>query len=155
MDAVKNGKIFYFPCELTCRASTHAGYFASWLFARIYENEFSRKKVQIFKDHIFKSRHIDLDLDYIEDARIVYSRIHDFVNKTLVIEFKAPLSFFRLRWKQVPISTHSAEGKGCKEVGFDIQQLDPIILAGGVLANMSTWETPCRGTIFLLPLGLV
>ena len=92
VDAVKNGKIFYFPCELTCRASTHAGYFASWLFARIYENEFSRKEVQVFKDHIFKSRHFDLDLDYIEDARIVYSRIHDCVNKTLIIEFKSPLS---------------------------------------------------------------
>ncbi len=92
VDAVKNGKIFYFPCELTCRASTSAGYFASWLFARIYENEFSRKEVQIFKDHIFKSRHFDIDLDYIEDARIVYSRIHDCVNKTLIIEFKTPLS---------------------------------------------------------------
>lgn len=92
VDAVKNGKIFYFPCELTCRASTHAGYFASWLFARIYENEFSREEVQVFKDHIFKSRHFDLDLNYIEDARIVYSRIHDFVNKTLIVEFKEPLS---------------------------------------------------------------
>ncbi len=92
VEAVKNGKIFYFPCDLTCRASTRAGYFVSWLFARIYENEFSRKELQVFKDHIFKSRHFDLDLDYIEDARIVYSRIHDFVNKTLIVEFKAPLS---------------------------------------------------------------
>jgi ABC-type Fe3+-hydroxamate transport system substrate-binding protein/adenosylcobinamide amidohydrolase len=92
VDAVKNGKIFYFPCELTCRASTSAGYFVSWLFARIYENELSGKEVQILKDHIVKSRHIDLDLDYIEDARILYSRIHDFLNKTLIIEFKAPLS---------------------------------------------------------------
>ena len=92
VEAVKNGKIFYFPCDLTCRASTRAGYFVSWLSARIYENEFSRKEVQVFKDHIFKSRHFDLDLDYIEDARIVYSRIHDFVNKTLIVEFKEPLS---------------------------------------------------------------
>ncbi|MDL1967941.1 MAG: adenosylcobinamide amidohydrolase [Deltaproteobacteria bacterium] len=92
VDAVKNGKIFYFPCDLTCRASTSAGCFVSWLFARIYENEFSRKEVQIFKDHIVKSRHIDIDLDYIEDAHIVYSRIHDCVNKTLIVEFKSPLS---------------------------------------------------------------
>ena len=29
VDAVKNGKIFWFPCDLTCRASTNTGYFVS------------------------------------------------------------------------------------------------------------------------------
>ncbi|GAH97673.1 unnamed protein product, partial [marine sediment metagenome] len=43
VDAVKNGKIFYFPCDLTCRASTKTGYFVSWLSAKVYEDEFSRK----------------------------------------------------------------------------------------------------------------
>ena len=92
VDAVKNGKIFYFPCDLTCRASTHTGYFVSWLAASIYEDEFSRKEEQVVEDHVFKSRHLNLDLDYMKDARVAYSYIHDFLNKTLIIDFKEPLT---------------------------------------------------------------
>ena len=40
VDAVKNHQIFYFPCELTCRAATHVGYFVSWLSSMIYTKEF-------------------------------------------------------------------------------------------------------------------
>ena len=40
VDAVKNHQIFYFPCELTCRAATHTGYFVSWLSSMIYTKEF-------------------------------------------------------------------------------------------------------------------
>jgi iron complex transport system substrate-binding protein len=108
VDAVKNGKIFYFPCDLTCRASTHAGYFVSWLSARIYENEFSRKEVQVFKDHIVKSRHFELDLDYVKDASIKYSYLHDFINKTLIIDFKEPLSV---------VSTLEGQREGIETVG--------------------------------------
>jgi ABC-type Fe3+-hydroxamate transport system substrate-binding protein/adenosylcobinamide amidohydrolase len=92
VDAVKNGRIFYFPCDLTCRASTNTGYFVSWLSARIYTDEFSKKENQVFEEKIFKSRKLDLDLNYIRDARIAYSIIHDFSNKTLIIDFKQPLS---------------------------------------------------------------
>jgi ABC-type Fe3+-hydroxamate transport system substrate-binding protein len=35
VDAVKNGRIFYFPCDLTCRLSTRTGYFVSCLSSRI------------------------------------------------------------------------------------------------------------------------
>ena len=108
VDAVKNGKIFYFPCDLTCRASTRAGHFVSSLSSIIYEDEYSRKDAQVFKDHIFSSHHIDLDLDYIKDVRITYSRINDFVNKTLIIDFKEPLS---------TVSTLEGERKGIKSVG--------------------------------------
>ncbi len=92
VDAVKNGRIFYFPCPLTCRASTHAGYFVSWLSARIYDEEFLKKENQVLKDGVFKSKNLDIDIDYIKDARIAYSRIDDFLNKTLVIDFKKSLS---------------------------------------------------------------
>ena len=92
VDAIKNGKIFYFPCDLTCRASTHTGYFVSWLAASVYEDEFSRKEEQVLEDHVFKSRHLNLDIDYIKDARVAYSYIHDFLNKTLIIDFKEPLT---------------------------------------------------------------
>ena len=92
VDAVKNGKIFYFPCDLTCRASTNTGYFVSWLSSVIYTDEFSKKENQVLEEKVFKSRRLDLNLDYIKDARILYSHIHDFQNKTLVINFKKPLS---------------------------------------------------------------
>ncbi len=92
VEAVKNGTIFYFPCDLTCRASVNASRFVSWLSARIYEDEFSRKDNQVLEDRVFRSRNLDIDLDYIEDARIAYSHIHDFPNKTLIIDFKEPLS---------------------------------------------------------------
>ncbi len=108
VDAVKNSKIFYFPCDLTCRASTNTGYFVSWLSSAIYTDEFSKKKDQVLEEKVFKSRHLDIDLDYIKDARILYSHIHDFQNKTLVIDFKKPLSL---------VSTLEGERKGIESVG--------------------------------------
>jgi ABC-type Fe3+-hydroxamate transport system substrate-binding protein/adenosylcobinamide amidohydrolase len=91
VDAVKNGRIFYFPCELTCRAATNTGRFVSWLSARIYSNLFSKKAFQVSDEKLLRTRKIDIDLDYVKDARIVYSNINDFVNKTLMIDFTKPL----------------------------------------------------------------
>ena len=108
VEAVKNGQIFYFPCDLTCRISTNTGYFVSWLSARIYEDEFSRKEEQIFEDQVLKSHSLDIDLNYIKDARISYSTIHDFSNKTLIIDFKEPLSL---------VSTLEGKRKAIKSVG--------------------------------------
>ena len=108
VEAVKNGRIFWFPCNLTCRASTNTGYFVSWLASRIYTDEFSKKEDQVFEEKIFKSRSIDLGLDYVTQSRISYSRIHDFLNKTLIIDFKEPLSL---------VSTLEGGRKGIKSVG--------------------------------------
>ena len=108
VEAVKTGKIFYFPCDLTCRASTRAGDFVSWLSSTIYGEEFSRREDQVLQEKIFKSRKLDLDLDYIKDARISYSTIHDFENKTLIIDFKEPLTI---------VSTLEGERKGIESIG--------------------------------------
>jgi len=91
VDAVKNGRIYFFPCDLTCRAATHTGYFVSWLASRIYSGEFVASGSGVSEDEILKTRSLDIDLDYIENAKISYSRIYDFTNKTLVIDFKNPL----------------------------------------------------------------
>jgi ABC-type Fe3+-hydroxamate transport system substrate-binding protein/adenosylcobinamide amidohydrolase len=91
VDAVKSGRIYFFPCDLTCRAATHTGYFVSWLAARLYSGEFVASGAGVLEDKIFKTRPVDIDLDYIEAAKIAYSRIYDFTNKTLVIDFKKPL----------------------------------------------------------------
>ncbi|OEU84988.1 MAG: adenosylcobinamide amidohydrolase [Desulfobacterales bacterium S5133MH4] len=108
VDAVKNGKVFFFPCDLTCRASTRAGSFVSWLSARVYEDEFSEKQTQVLEDRVFRSLELVLDLDYVKDIRILYSTIHDFLNKTLIIDFDEPLSV---------VSTLEGERKGIESVG--------------------------------------
>ncbi|MBC8431561.1 MAG: adenosylcobinamide amidohydrolase [Desulfobacterales bacterium] len=92
VEAVQQGKIYKFPCDLTCRAATNSGYFVSWLAAMIYKDEFSKKENQVIDDKTFKSRKLHVDLDYIKDIRIAYSHIRDFINKTLIIDFKKPLS---------------------------------------------------------------
>jgi len=108
VDAVKNRRIFYFPCELTCRAATKTGYFVGWLAARIYADQFAAPQDQVLPDGIFKSRPVAIDLSYIKKARVAYSRIHDFVNKTLLIEFKAPLSI---------VSTLEGERSAIRTIG--------------------------------------
>ncbi|MDY6793001.1 MAG: adenosylcobinamide amidohydrolase [Thermodesulfobacteriota bacterium] len=108
VDAIKNRNIFYFPCDLTCRVSTHTGYFVSWLSSVIYADEFSHKENQVLKDRVFKSRRLDLNLDYIKDARILYSHIQDFQHKTLVIHFTQPLSV---------VSTLEGQRKAIESVG--------------------------------------
>ncbi|MCP4577959.1 MAG: ABC transporter substrate-binding protein [Deltaproteobacteria bacterium] len=108
VDAVKNGRIFYFPCELTCRAATHTGYFVSWLSARIYSNLFSKKEFQLSDGKILKTKKLDLPLSYVKDAKIVYSTINDFVNKTLMLDFTKPLRI---------VSTLEGERTGIQTVG--------------------------------------
>ena len=108
VEAVKTGKVFYFPCDLTCRASTRTGHFIAGLSSTIYGDEFSRKEDQVLQEKVFKSRKLDLDLDYIKDARIFYSTIHDFENKTLILDFKEPLTV---------ISTLEGERKGIESIG--------------------------------------
>ncbi len=92
VDAVKNGRIYYFPCDLTCRASSNMGYFVSWLAARVYANEFSDDSNLVLREKIFKSKKIDVDPEYISDCCIAHSHIFDFTNKTLIIDFKKPMT---------------------------------------------------------------
>lgn len=108
VDAVKNGLIYTFPCDLTCRAATNTGCFVSWLSSKIYGDEFAEKKASVFEEKIYASRKIDIVLDYIKDARISYSRIDDFENKTLIIDFKHPLTV---------VSTLEGERRKIKSVG--------------------------------------
>ncbi|MCP4718191.1 MAG: ABC transporter substrate-binding protein [Desulfobacteraceae bacterium] len=90
VDAVKNHQIYYFPCELTCRAATHSGYFVSWLSSLIYTDKFATQTNDILPVKITRSRPINLNLDYVKSAVVNYSDIYDFGNKTLVVDFKEP-----------------------------------------------------------------
>ena len=108
VDAVKNGKIYYYPCDLTCRASTNTGYFVGWLASNIYGKEFFEKKAQVFKDSVIKNNPFKIDLEYIENAGISESMICDFKNRTLLINFKNPLSV---------VSTLAGHKTGIKTIG--------------------------------------
>jgi len=90
VDAVKNQEIYYFPCELTCRAAAHSGYFVSWLSSMIYTEQFADPANDILPVRITRSRPINLDLDYVKSAVINTCDIDDFANKTLVVDFKHP-----------------------------------------------------------------
>ncbi len=108
VEAVKNGRIFYFPCELTCRAATHTGEFVGWLSARIYSKAFSEDAAHVLDEKILKSRKLDIHLKYIKSARIVYSTINDFVNKSLRVDFTEPMKI---------VSTLEGERTGIETVG--------------------------------------
>lgn len=91
VDAIKNKKIYNFPCALTCRAATNTGYFVSWLSARIYSAEYADSKNQVTLERITNNKEVKIDLEYIKKARIAYSNIYDFPNKTLIVDFKKPM----------------------------------------------------------------
>lgn len=90
VEAVKNNQIFYFPCELTCRAASHSGYFVQWLSSMIYTDAFAQSQNQLFPVQIKSSRPLAIPLDYVRSATVNTSTIYDFKNKTLMIDFKHP-----------------------------------------------------------------
>ena len=91
VDAVKNSKIFYFPCELTCRLSTRTGYFVSCLAATIYGAEFATLP-RLQPDRKIGSKPVSLVLDYVGNAEVVESRVNDYTHKTLLIHLNTPMS---------------------------------------------------------------
>ena len=92
VEAIKNYNIQYYPCDLTCRASTNTGYFVSWLSAEIYSKEFGDKKNLVLPEGIVKSNRIDIDLDYVKEANVYTTNLYDFTNKTLIIDFDRPIN---------------------------------------------------------------
>ena len=91
VDAVKDNKLLFFPCALTCRAATHPGYFVSWLAARIYIKEFSDPLNFVLPERIVDRKPLSLPLDYLAGAEIITSDIKDFRNKTVALHFKQPM----------------------------------------------------------------
>jgi ABC-type Fe3+-hydroxamate transport system substrate-binding protein/adenosylcobinamide amidohydrolase len=91
VDAVKNGRVIYFPCDLTCRLSTRSGYFISCLASQIYADEFAQRS-PVRPDGRIASRSLPLALDYIDGAEIVDSVVNDYVHKTLMVHFAKSMS---------------------------------------------------------------
>lgn len=102
VDAVKNNRIIFFPCELTCRASTHTGYFVSWLAAKLYWKHFSDPRELVLPAGVVERKPVQLDFDYVEKAERLYSDILDFRHKSLVIKLNNPMTILSTLegWRQ-------------------------------------------------------
>jgi ABC-type Fe3+-hydroxamate transport system substrate-binding protein/adenosylcobinamide amidohydrolase len=85
VDAVRNNRVFFFHCDLTCRAATHQGSFTTWLAARIYHEEFGKPENFILPEQVVSRKPLELGLDYVSKAEIVASDIKDFRNKTVLL----------------------------------------------------------------------
>lgn len=92
VSAIRNNRIYSYPCALTCRLSAHTGYFVSWLASDIYSKEFLDERYWVNKDKIISKRKIPVSLDYIKNVYFIKSSIFDFINKTILITFKTPMN---------------------------------------------------------------
>jgi iron complex transport system substrate-binding protein len=92
VDAVRRGRIYRFPCELTCRASVKAADFVAWLAATLCLQDFANPKNLVRPDAVLASNPLTLALPYVRQARVTRSRILDFEQKTLLIDFKTPVA---------------------------------------------------------------
>lgn len=91
VEAVQNGRIYYFPCDLTCRAGVHMGDFVAWLSARLYGNHFSNPEMLTAPNAVLTQRDLSIGLGYVKRAAVVNSRIYDFTHKSLLITFSQPM----------------------------------------------------------------
>lgn len=90
VEAVQLGNIHSFPCDLTCRASTHLGYFVSWLASLIYPEEFGNVVNEVLPRKIVQKRELAVDLDFVKEAGIATSIVRDFKNRSLIVDFTSP-----------------------------------------------------------------
>ena len=91
VDAVKNGQVIYFPCDLTCRLSSRSGYFISCLASRIYADEFAALP-PVRPDGRVVARSLPVTLDYVGGAEIVESVVNDYIHKTLLIHLNPSMA---------------------------------------------------------------
>ncbi len=106
--AVKNRRFHSFPCDLTCRAGAHLGDFVVWLSSLLYADEFARADSEVLSRKVVSLRPLDIDLDYIKKAAVKTLTLHDFENKSLVIDFRSP---------QTVVSTLEGQRSGILTVG--------------------------------------
>ena len=92
VDAVKNGAISMFPCDLTCQASTRVGAFVQWLAAVLYLDVFADPQNAISDNSVLSKTSIPVKLPYVEAVQMVTHRVSDATFKTLAVSFKRPIS---------------------------------------------------------------
>ena len=90
VEAVQQHRIYSLPCDLTGRAGAHLGDFVAWLASLIYSEAFGDASQDLLPRHVVHNRPLPLALDYVKEASIATSMIHDFENKSLIVDFNSP-----------------------------------------------------------------
>jgi iron complex transport system substrate-binding protein len=90
VEAVAQQRIYSLPCDLTCRAASHLGDFVAWLASLIYTDEFAQAENELLPRKVIQTRPLSISLNFVRKAYIATDTIHDFKNKSLVVEFKSP-----------------------------------------------------------------
>ncbi|MDR1110731.1 MAG: adenosylcobinamide amidohydrolase [Deltaproteobacteria bacterium] len=108
VSAVRNRGIRYYPCALTDRAAAHAGYFAAWLSSALFAEQYGNPQNLARPNEVVGQRKIRLDMPFVAQARVVDARLNDYIQKTLVIDFKTP---------QAIISTSDGPMDGVAAIG--------------------------------------
>jgi len=91
VDAVRDNRVLFFPCELTCRLAGQSGTLVSALSSGIYSDSFSNSDNYVLDEEVVARQPLHLNLDYLRQAEIITSNIKDFHNKTLALSFKTPM----------------------------------------------------------------
>lgn len=107
-EAVKQHRVFSFPCPLTCQVSVNSGIFVEWLSAWVYGDYFGKKPYMVKPWAVVKSKPIKLDLKYVKKAEVLTETIQDFSHRTLLIQFAKP---------QTILSTLEGQRSGISAVG--------------------------------------
>ena len=89
--AIREHKITFFPCALTCRAATHIGDFVEWLSASIYPDYFSRPENMVLPAEVNGRTELSIELEYVKKAEVVELTIADFRHRTLVVDLAEPM----------------------------------------------------------------
>jgi ABC-type Fe3+-hydroxamate transport system substrate-binding protein/adenosylcobinamide amidohydrolase len=92
VDAVKRGRVYYFPCALTCRASVNTGAFVSWLSATLYSREFGKQENLVLPERPVSRQTLSLGIPCAKHAFLVESRMLDFPTRTLLVALARPMS---------------------------------------------------------------
>ena len=91
-DAVRNGRILIFPCDLTCRASVRVGAFVQWLATLLYPDIYTDPAKAVLENTILSKKLLSVSFNYVDQAEIVTHRVADAVYKTAIVRFKRPVT---------------------------------------------------------------
>ena len=159
VEAVREGRLRFFPCVLTCRAATNTGYFTAWLASALYPDRFSPGAPGLAPDAVVSERPLDLGLEYVARARVVESRILDQVHRTLVVDLAEPMAVLStLEGPRSGVATVGNHGLpppswhldlgDMRRLALGVLGLDPgttsLLFTGADLANLSVQRRSFR-----------
>ncbi len=92
VDAVRDGRILMFPCDLTCRVSVRVGAFVQWLAALLHPDIYSTPEKAVLENTVLSRKPAAVSFDYVDRAEVVAHRVADATYKSVVVRFKEPVT---------------------------------------------------------------